>query len=84
MSDDGSKLTPAACRAGRALLAWGVRDLAREADVGPDTISAFENGRPMRESNKLKVLEAFARHRVEITNGDGTGARLRVSAEGAQ
>jgi len=70
-------LTPQACRAARALLGWGVRDLAREAETGVDTISAFENGRPMRASTSARVLEAFEAQGVEILNGDAPGARMR-------
>lgn len=77
MADDLSKLTPAACRAGRALLDWGVHDLAKATALSVDTVSAYERGRPMRESNKAKIVAAFAAQGVEITNGDGTGARLR-------
>lgn len=70
------KLTPEACRAGRALLRWGVRDLADNAKVGSATISAIEVGREPLPDTARKILTAFARHGVEITNGDGTGARL--------
>lgn len=73
-----AKLTPEACRAARALLRWGVRDLAREAGVGVATVAAFEadEGRELRAGTLDKMSEAFARHDVEITNGRGTGARL--------
>lgn len=70
-------LTPHACRAARALLGWGVRDLAKEVSIGPDSISAYERGGKMRDSNKAKIVAAFDSHGVEITNGNGTGARLR-------
>jgi transcriptional regulator with XRE-family HTH domain len=76
---DQAKLTPAACRAGRALLKWSVRDLMREAGVSPNTVTALENGADVRAETAAKILAAFAAHRVEITNGDGTGARLLSS-----
>jgi len=70
-------LTPAACRAARALLNWKSADLMREAQVGPNTIVKLEAGKGVRASTALKIVEAFGRYGVEITNGDGTGARLK-------
>lgn len=73
-----AKLTPAACRAARALLNWTVRDLMREAGVSPNTVTGLEGGQVVRPETEAKVVAAFAAHGVEITNGDGTGARLRI------
>ena len=72
-----AKLTPKACRAARALLGWGVRDLASQAGVGFDRISAFENDQPIRESTLQKLQEALEGAGVEILNGDSPGARMR-------
>lgn len=72
-----AKLTGAACRAGRALLKWTMRDLARESGVSLPTLLKLENDGQVAPDTTDKVTAAFARHRVEITNGDGTGARLR-------
>lgn len=72
-----AKLTGAACRAGRALLKWSVRDLADAAGVATGTIVSVEDDAPtVRESSREKIKAAFAARGVEITNGDGTGARL--------
>lgn len=71
-----AKLTVEACRAGRALLKWGVRDLARHAELGVTSIARFEAGEPTRDETTAKIVAAFEAHGVEITNGDGTGARL--------
>ncbi len=71
-----AKLTPAACRAGRALLGWGVRELGEEAGLSYVTVSRIEAGAPPREATEAKIVAAFAAHGVEITNGEGTGARL--------
>lgn len=71
-----TKLTPEACRGGRGILKWSIRGLAEVANVTPNTVQAFENGRPIRQSTAEKIVAAFAAHHVEITNGDGTGARL--------
>lgn len=70
-------LTPEACRAARALLGWGVRDLAREAGISPNTVHLVEKGSPFRADTATKITDALGRFNVEITNGDGTGARLR-------
>jgi DNA-binding XRE family transcriptional regulator len=69
-------LTPEACRAGRALLKWGVRDLGDKAGLSQTTVVQFEAGRPHADSTVVAIRAAFTRHGVEITNGNGTGARL--------
>ena len=70
------KLTPQALRAARAILGWSMRDLAKEASISFSTIAKIENGVSPREKTQKSILDAFARYNVEITNGDGTGARL--------
>lgn len=74
-------LTPEACRAARALLGWGVRDLAAKVGLGFDSISAFENGRPLRAANADKIVAAFDAAGVEILNGDAPGARFKPGAK---
>ncbi len=69
-------LTPESCRAARAILKWSIRDLATNAGIAKSTINLLENGNPIRPSTSEKIIAAFAEHNVEITNGDGTGARL--------
>ena len=71
-----AKLTAEACRAGRALLGWSMRDLMREAGLSSGAVQQVEGSRPFFESTEEKIVSAFARHNVEITNGEGTGARL--------
>jgi transcriptional regulator with XRE-family HTH domain len=72
-----SVLTPHACRAARALLQLSVRELGEKAGVGFVAVSAFENGRAMRETNKAKLVAVFEAAGVEILNGDAPGARMR-------
>ncbi len=62
-----AELTAQACRAGRALLGWGVRELAAEAGVGVATVARLEAGDRMTEATKEKIKAAFAAHKVEIT-----------------
>lgn len=75
-----AKLTPEACRAARGLLRWGVRELAAEAGVSPTTITQFEAGRPHVSTTAEAIVTAFEKRGVEITNSEGTGARLLKSA----
>lgn len=72
-----TKLQPEACRAGRAILRWTTEDLTRESGVAGTTINRLENGLPSRASTEAKLVEAFARHGVEVLNGDAPGARMR-------
>ena len=37
-------MTPAHCRAARALLGWSQKDLAMKAKVSTSTVSSFESG----------------------------------------
>lgn len=73
-------LTPEANRAARAILKWSVRDLAEHAGIAFSTVHRFENSGVATEATKAKIKAAFALHSVEITNGDGTGARLLKSS----
>lgn len=73
-------LTPPACRAARALLGWSLDDLAERVGITRDSLSRFESGRAMRESNLRLIGEAFVAHGVEVLNGDSPGARLRPKA----
>ena len=70
-------LTAEACRAGRALLGWGLDDLAAASGIAAGTLSRFENGRPMRRGSLERVMSAFSTHHVEIIHAeDRTGAQL--------
>lgn len=72
-----AKLTGPACRAARALLKWSMRDLAKAAGVSLPTVLKLENDGAVTAETADKIVTAFERADVEITNGDGTGARLR-------
>ena len=77
-----ASLTPEACRAARGILGWSMRDLAREAGIAPATVKLIESARPCRPAAVDKIVAALDRHAVEITNDEGTGARLRMGAAG--
>lgn len=72
-----AKLTPEANRAARAILKWSIRDLAENAGLAFSTVHLFEKNGTASEGTLSKIIAAFDAHNVEITNGDGTGARLR-------
>ena len=74
-----AKLTGPACRAARALLEWSKRDLAAASGVALGTIQRIETGGDFYASTADKIVATFAGHGVEITNGNGTGARLRTA-----
>lgn len=76
-----AKLTGAACRAGRALLKWSMRDLASASGVSLPTLLKLENDAQVSAETAEKVAAAFEARGVEITNGNGTGARLRFSPD---
>lgn len=71
------KLTAAATRAARGLLKWSMRDLAEHAGVSLPTVLKLESDKAVSADTADKIVAALERHGVEITNGDGTGARLR-------
>lgn len=74
-----AELTKEANRAARAILNWSLRDLAQAAGIALSTAHRFELTGEANETTKAKIVTAYATHNVEITNGDGTGARLRFS-----
>lgn len=71
-----AKLTPEANRAARAILRWSVRDLAEQAGIAFSTVHLFEKTGRVSDAIAAKIIAAYGRHGVEITNSDGTGARL--------
>ena len=77
-----AKLTPEACRAARALLGLTTQQFAARVGVSPTTVNGIETGSPVRASTEARIIAALDGLGVEITNGDGTGARLRRSPAG--
>ena len=73
-------MTPAQCRAARALIEFSQAELAAKAKVGQSTVRNFEAGRTIPVANNLdairRVLETAG---VEFIaeNGGGPGVRLR-------
>ncbi|MCA0343869.1 MAG: transcriptional regulator [Proteobacteria bacterium] len=73
-----AELTPEANRAARAILKWSVRELAEHAGIAFTTVHRFETTGIATDTTKDKIKAAYAAHDVEITNGDFTGARIRL------
>lgn len=72
-------LTPPAMRAARGILKWTMRDLARESSVGLATVNAIENdqrSRAPQAATAERIVDAFARHGVEVLPSPRAGARL--------
>lgn len=65
-------LTAAQLRAARGLLDWTRADLAKAANVSPETIKNIEHGtfRP-QEATTDAIIRAFRAHDVEFTNNEG-------------
>ena len=62
----------------RAALDWTVRDLADRAGGSHDTIVRIEGGQTLKESTIAKVRAAFEAERIEFTNGNSPGVRIRA------
>lgn len=64
----------------RAALGWGIRDLAREANVGVATVTRFENDQVGANSATIEAIQRTLEvGGVEFIpeNGGGAGVRLR-------
>ena len=63
----------------RAALGLGVRELADQAKVSPDTIARLERGEALRERTVDAIRAALESAGVEFIteNGGGAGVRLR-------
>jgi transcriptional regulator with XRE-family HTH domain len=72
-------ITRVQCRMARAALGLGVRELARAAQVSPDTVARFERGEDLRERTIEGLQQALEDAGVEFipANGGGPGVRLR-------
>jgi ribosome-binding protein aMBF1 (putative translation factor) len=76
------QMTPAQCRAARALVEFSQAELAAKAKVGESTVRNFEAGRSVPVTNNLeaiqRVLESSGVEFID-ENGGGPGVRLRKS-----
>jgi DNA-binding XRE family transcriptional regulator len=56
----------------RELNAWSIAELARRAELVPQTISKMEKGTPTSRNSKLKVAKALEKKIEEVFPDDGT------------
>ncbi len=71
-------LTPATCRAARALLGWSQDELARQSGVGRVTIADYERGKTqLIRGNVALIVEALAAAGVEVLREGQGGVLLR-------
>src|SRR3981081_4323839 len=71
-------LSPAQCRAARALLNWTQEDLVRHSKITKKTIADFERGATQpRAQTLVQLTAAFEADGIEFFNGSGLGVRIR-------
>src|SRR5580658_7363821 len=78
MVTEKMSFSPAQCRAARALLGWSQAELADASKVATKTIADFERGdRTPYERTLADLRQALEIARIEFTNGDNPGVRMR-------
>ena len=65
----------------RAALGWGVRDLAKHASIGVNTVARFESGKPANASTLLLIKQAFEAAGVRFTDDGGIVPPKKGEAE---
>ena len=72
------RITPAQCRAARAMLKWSRDNLAAAAKVARRTVVDFERGaRRPYDRTLADIKSALEAAGIEFINGDAPGVRLR-------
>lgn len=73
-------ISPAQCRAARALLDMHQATLAEAANVSRNLIVGFEKGTRIPGRNNLAAIQSvLEKAGVEFTNGNAPGVRLKKS-----
>ena len=72
-------MNAAQCKMARAAMGLGVRDLAKLADVSPNTVARLERGEALKEGTVSIIRAALESAGVIFVaeNGEGPGVRLR-------
>ena len=73
-------LTATHIRAARAVLGWGVRDLAAQAGVSINAVTRLEAGRDVRKSTADKIQATLEAAGVAFETSDRPGIRWRQAA----
>ena len=75
------EMSPAQCRAARALLDFNQAELASKASLGLSTVVDFERSRRAVSADAVDAIRvALEAAGVEFTNGDEPGVKLRKKA----
>src|SRR5882757_9483274 len=65
-------ITAAQLRAARGLLDWTRADLAKAANISPETVKNIEHGTFKPQENTAEaIVQAFAVHSVKFTDNEG-------------
>jgi transcriptional regulator with XRE-family HTH domain len=64
-------ITVMQCRMARTALGWGVRDLAKHAHIGTNTVARFESGKPVNVSTMTLIKITFEAAGVQFTEDGG-------------
>lgn len=64
-------ITAIQCKMARAALGWGVRDLAKSAEVSIDTVTRLERGETLLPRTVAVIEKAFVTAGIEFFNGTG-------------
>lgn len=73
------EMMPVQCKMARVALGWGIRELAKHADVSPDTIARLERGERLRGATLDAIQDAFEKAGLEFIPENGGGAGVRFS-----
>src|SRR5437764_3189846 len=69
-------ISPAQCRAARALLSWSQEELVRHSKITKKTIADFERGATTpRQQTLAKILAGLEAEGIEFLNGNRPGVR---------
>lgn len=78
-------VSPAQCRAARALIGWSQDQLATASKVAKATIANFEAGKRAPYDRTLDdIRSSLEAAGVEFSNGDQPGVRLKIFVDAAQ
>lgn len=73
-------LTGVQVKMARAALGWGVRELAAEAGLNPNTVMRFEHGGGVQASTVEKLERALEAAGVVFIDSDNGGPGVRLKS----
>lgn len=65
----------------RAVLGWGIRDLARHAGITPQTVTRFENGGTASLGTLFKIKQALEAANITFVPANGGPATIRPPSD---